>query len=281
MVYVVDTVDTGRDLLQFIVSYLPEKGQGCNLPTLLERQSALDEPLLELDFSTRFSATGVKSMNWRGRRIVLVGHSLGANASAMAVTSLPQLFEAVIFVDPLLVHPHVNRGPKSFALVASAVGRRDRWNTRAEAHALFLEKANFFGRWQSDVLDRYVDFGLEEDESGFKLKCDRLHEASVFADPFERPSLGYVRLRDLKAGRSDKKSSIPQFRTVYAGRDQSLISEKEMRLQIKELKSSSEMVRIEPSGHLVVQEDPERLSQHLARFLDEFELASGPVRGKL
>ncbi|KAH9814654.1 hypothetical protein DFH28DRAFT_894230 [Melampsora americana] len=98
--------DTSRDLLQFIISYLPERENGMNrLPMNLSKQVLNQSSLLNLDSKSSFSLTHTKPIHWRGRKICLIGHSLGGNASALAVSSLPELFNSVIFVDPVIIPP--------------------------------------------------------------------------------------------------------------------------------------------------------------------------------
>jgi hypothetical protein len=144
------------------------------------------QDLLLLDESKRSSrstkATSTLPQNpirWRGRRIVLIGHSVGAAGMIYTASTFPQLFETLIIVDPTIFPKDVMREPFTLALTAGAVIRRDNWSSRGEARSLFQKNKGFFGKWHPDVLNGFVDFGLREARDGksVSLKVDKMQEA--------------------------------------------------------------------------------------------------------
>ena len=99
-----------------------------------------------------------------------VGHSLGAVATMMAARKEPQRFRALALIEPVFLPPHVLQAirahPKLAAerpFVLSALRRRDRWPSRADAFARFREIADEivalarFGR-DHDVEMRFIEF---------------------------------------------------------------------------------------------------------------------------
>ena len=117
------------------------------------------------------------------RTIIGIGHSLGSAALASAVATKPNMFHSAIFVDTTMLpttQPRYNHDKTG--LTAGALVRRDNWEGgREEAAAAFRRNKGFFGRWDPDVLDRYVQFALHEDASigpkAVSLKCRRETEA--------------------------------------------------------------------------------------------------------
>ncbi|KAG0140140.1 hypothetical protein CROQUDRAFT_674802 [Cronartium quercuum f. sp. fusiforme G11] len=271
-----DWADHARDLLQFIIAHLPEAkaAKTESLPKLLKRQVSPDDPLLQLnDFPSSPVTSRViqNGLSWRGRQIGLVGHSLGGCASALAATTIPQLIKLVILIDAVII-PSVLINEEYLSRNASLSAlRRDRWKARAEAHDSFIRKTEFFGRWDPAVLERYVNFGLTELDDELRLKCDRLHETSVFADPLYRPAIAFRRLQSLEKSQELKpfiREHTPKIRYVFPGPGRSVIEETFLLKHIQE--KNSEVMRINEAGHLIVQECPLALSKCLARFLEEF-----------
>lgn len=145
------------------------------------------EDMLSLDLSKHSSRNSQGSAQigkenigrWRGRRIILIGHSVGAAGMIYASSTFPQLFESLIAVDPTIFPKEYGREPFTLALTAGAVIRRDRWSSKEEARNLFRKNKGFFGKWDQRVLDGYVDFGLRKapDGQGVTLKVDKMQEA--------------------------------------------------------------------------------------------------------
>lgn len=262
--------DTSRDLLQFIISYLPEftNAQGKkSLPRMLTEQALKDKSILTLD--SRPSTTNPS--NWRGRRICLIGHSLGGNATALALTSTPELINSAILIDPVIIPPlQTDMDTERIAKFRTSlsVHRRSTWKTRDEAKQSFLKNQNFFGRWDPNVLNRYLQFGLyEKSHQEIGLKTEPSQESLVFADPFDHPRLAYQRLKHLMNSSGMQR---PKVRFIYADENQSAIPEPILKVYIDELKKqNAKVVRIKDAGHLIVQELPEKLADCVGWFLEE------------
>ena len=111
-----------------------------------------------------------------------IGHSLGGGSLAFAASSIPSLFDSVIFVDPVIKPPTGSySGPKTLA--EGALRRKDFWPSREVAKEMFLTK-KFFQVWDSRVLDLYLEFGLKEVENGVTLTMNKEDESvSAYLPP--------------------------------------------------------------------------------------------------
>jgi pimeloyl-ACP methyl ester carboxylesterase len=122
--------------------------------------------------------------------VVVVGHSLGGVLSLMAAADYPELFRALVLLDPV-----VFSGVRSVAwglakrfgrthrmpLLAGALRRREFWPDRETARRSWQGKPAFSG-WTSGAFDAYIEAGLEEDggAGGVRLRYPKAWEARIF-----------------------------------------------------------------------------------------------------
>ncbi|KAH0831137.1 hypothetical protein J3R83DRAFT_13707 [Lanmaoa asiatica] len=165
----VDWLDNSRDIANFLLHYLPEEVEARVLPTRLSRLPA--------------SVTKVRGEHgYCTRELVVVGHSFGGCTSLRVAFDLPKLFSSFVLVDPVIHRPHTRRPGYLHQMVLNAFTRRDRWSSREEALQLF-QKSTFFGAWDPDVLQLYVDHAVINDsEGGVRLKMSGLQEGLSFAN---------------------------------------------------------------------------------------------------
>lgn len=106
-----------------------------------------------------------------GRRVALVGHSLGGFLSLMTACRRPDLAAAVVLLDsPLLTgwRAHSVHVAKLSGLIRrvspgrTSHKRRMHWPSAAAAHAHFAAK-HAFARWDPRVLADYIAAGTEPD----------------------------------------------------------------------------------------------------------------------
>ncbi|MBW0533050.1 hypothetical protein O181_072765, partial [Austropuccinia psidii MF-1] len=150
---VFDWSDNARDILHFILSYLPHHQSAQSvLPKVLPRLNQFNPSFLLLD---NCPPSVILPHKFRNRRLGLVGHSLGGCTAALAATSLPELFSIVILVDPVIGPKHHDFTNNAQKLASSAVIRRDQWKNSSDALNRMKAKLDFFGRWNPMVLERY------------------------------------------------------------------------------------------------------------------------------
>jgi pimeloyl-ACP methyl ester carboxylesterase len=108
---------------------------------------------------------GFNAQGWRN--IVAVGHSFGGIASMLAAIRQPDLFKAVILLDPTIVPPHViemimeaKRQGISIPIATGAMRRRREFASVDEAYTNFRSKAIFAG-WSDEALHLYAEYGTQ------------------------------------------------------------------------------------------------------------------------
>ena len=110
----------------------------------------------------------------RGRKVHLVGHSLGGYLSLMAACKRPEIAASVVLIDSPLVAGWRAQSVQAMK-VARLMGRvspgkvsqtrRHHWPSAEDAHRHFAAKATF-ARWQPEVLADYIACGTEPDPAG-------------------------------------------------------------------------------------------------------------------
>ncbi|CAE6436645.1 unnamed protein product [Rhizoctonia solani] len=160
--------DHARDLLNFLINFLPESiepGQiESNLPQV-PNQSALRR----------------RERGFADRRIIGIGHSFGGCTVARAAIDSPILFSSIILVDPIIYPLYAIRNYSADFLAEGALTRRERWPDREIAKSNFL-KSPFFRAWHPDVLADHVKYGITEEGEGVRLKCSGFQECITFLE---------------------------------------------------------------------------------------------------
>lgn len=193
----VNWADHGRDILNFVISYIdanPSSGDSSRIAGL-EPADDVDSTLLKLDNLPTISpgAASPLQRKYRDRLIVGIGHSLGGGGTAFAATACPSLFSSVIFLDPVLVAPHHPRRTTR-PLAGGALVRKQKWKSREDALAGFRKKA-FFNAWDDEVLRGYCEFGMRDLPDGsVALKTTARNEAVSPSLPMDNFSSLTIRL---------------------------------------------------------------------------------------
>ena len=122
--------------------------------------------------------------------IVGVGHSLGGVLTMWTAIRRPDLFRAVVLIDPVILPPdqlrllrlmHLVGLHRRLPLVQATLRRRRSWPSR---HACFEHLAGkpFFADWPAASLDAYVTSGTQERPDGqVELIYPPEWEAHIFA----------------------------------------------------------------------------------------------------
>lgn len=98
---------------------------------------------------------------------------------AFASSASPFLFSSIIFCDPVLPWPTLDRSVRG--LTTGAIVRREEWSSTEEAREGFLKKA-FFRQWDSRVLDSYCTHGVKAVASGGAALKTRARDEAVSAE---------------------------------------------------------------------------------------------------
>lgn len=121
--------------------------------------------------------------------IVAVGHSLGGVLTLWAAVERPDLFRAVILIDPVILPPHWllalrlaravgmhSRTP----LVRSTLRRRRNWPDEQACFDHYRRKP-LFARWSDEALWDYVRAATRKVSGGLVLRYPPEWEAHIFA----------------------------------------------------------------------------------------------------
>ncbi|KAG1731189.1 Alpha/beta hydrolase family-domain-containing protein [Suillus paluster] len=241
-----DWLDSTRDIVHFLLHYLPEDASSKALPTHLD---LLPETISEYRKTKGFSS----------RSLVSVGHSFGGCCLIPAAVNFPALFSSMVLVDPIIVQNH--NGPPNTVRLYVTLARRDRWPSREEA-LRSLKTSPFFAGWHPDALRLYVAYGLCEDSrGGVKLKMSSLHEALVFAG-----RIGSFEAWELL----EKVDERIELHWVVPGKpeDKGFKGEEATRIRVWRRPANSSNVVIHSAGHLIPQESPEELAREISAFLE-------------
>ncbi|MEW5986737.1 MAG: alpha/beta hydrolase [Chloroflexota bacterium] len=208
------------------------------------------------DMMRFFDEAGLKDL-------IGIGHSLGAVTTMYAAVQRPELFRALVLIEPVFLPPAVlqfvpeNLTPdqlEHFPLVRAAMRRKNGWGSRHAAFARFRRKA-VFERWSDAALWDYVNYGLRQDGTGqFVLEFAPEWEARIYALPPR-----------------DVWQVIPQVKqptlAIRAAETDTLQPAAWQLWQT--LQPQAQFVEIPHTGHLLTMEDPWAVGRVVLKFLQE------------
>ncbi len=124
------------------------------------------------------------------RQVIGVGHSLGAVTTMMAAGQEPDLFRALVLIEPVFLPPQILNAiaaqpdlAENMPLLPVTRRRRTHWPDRQSAFEHFRRKP-VFGRWSDEALWDYINHGLHETDQGeVTLAFRREWEAEFYARP--------------------------------------------------------------------------------------------------
>jgi len=252
--------DHARDILNFILHFLPEKVTSSALPTRL--------PRIPLQVSEAREKRGLSD-----RQLVVIGHSFSGCATVLAAQSNPAPFSGLVLVDPVIVPSSFPQTERIRQLIGNALTRRSVWPSRDEAYSL-MRKSSFFGSWDPDVLRDYVDYALVEDSGGrVRIKCTNIQEAAVYADS-DRRNEAWSALRQIDK-RIAMKWILPSYET-------SIVQSYELAQEaVWRRPENATNAVISTGAHLLIQDSPRQVAQEVHKFLLLLQSNNAFVRSSL
>ncbi len=137
----------------------------------------------------------------RGRKVIGLGHSLGAVLTFQAALQRPELFEQVIMLDPPMIMGkeaamlHIAKLLKlkavdSMSPASLSLRRRDHWDSREQAAELLRPKG-FYKDFDPACFQAYIDYALTQDRirGGVELTISKMDEVNIFRT---NPSLWWL-----------------------------------------------------------------------------------------
>lgn len=114
---------------------------------------------------------------------LIVGHSMGATVSAIAVADYGLQPRGLILIEPILLPDRFYRMKpdiKSHPLASKSIKRTNNWKDEDDAWSYLKSKALFAG-WDERVLQMYHKYGMQKQKTGnLQLTCSPESEAAMF-----------------------------------------------------------------------------------------------------
>ena len=196
--------------------------------------------------------------------IVGVGHSMGGNLTLWASISRPDLFRAVVLVDPVILPPAWLWMAQLFRwlgfrrklpLVRGALRRRRTWSSRQACYERY-RRVPFFADWPDASLRAYVEAGTRERADGqVELAYPPEWEAHIFATV-----------------PADIWRAVPKLRApalVIRG-ERSDTFRPESQARMERLLPQARYVVIPDAGHLAPMERPAEVGAAIRDFLTTY-----------
>ena len=117
------------------------------------------------------------------RALVGMGHSFGGILTLKIAAKYPELFDALVLLDPIMMPEEFMAMSKDMPnpLAAKTRVRRNNWTSKQEAMDYFRSKSAY-KNWSDESLRNFVNEGLlESSEGGLSLKCPPAVEADIFS----------------------------------------------------------------------------------------------------
>lgn len=195
--------------------------------------------------------------------IIGMGHSFGAVTTYIAAAKYPQLFSAIILIDPSILP---RRRLLWFAalrmlglagnrqLAQSARRRRKTFQGKSEALKRFTSGRGIFSSWSKEFIEAYLECGLlEKDSETAVLKCDPELEAQIFESvPHD-------------VWRYAKRIACPVLAIRGAHSDVFTV---ESAGRLKRIIPDYELVTIADAGHFVPMGKPEKCARIITEFIN-------------
>ncbi len=192
-------------------------------------------------------------------QIVGVGHSLGAVATMFAALKQPNLFRALVLIEPVFLPPNLLEmaaanpvAAENMPFVQVARRRRYQWPDRQAAFEHFRGK-KVFARWSDEVLWDYVRAGLRDaEDGGVTLVYTREWEARFYGRPPLTVWQDIPRIKQptLAIRGSESDTLFPDAWQLW-----------------QDLQPEATFVEFSDVGHMLPMERPLQLAQHVHNFI--------------
>ena len=209
-----------------------------------------------------FAGDLIRTLDRRDQKPVIgAGHSLGAAVTMMAARQRPDLFSALVLIEPVLLPPALLQAARDYPREAQNIPiaqrarkRRHRWPNRRRAFERFRSKS-VFARLSDDALWDYVNYGLvEAPGGGVMLRFPREWEATIYGQP------------PLDIWETVPQLTLPTL-AIRGEHSDTVQDESWQRWQVQQ--PAARFVEIAGSGHLVPLERPQNVGQITRDFLHD------------
>lgn len=208
--------------------------------------------------------------------VIGAGHSMGAFVTLIAAARRPELFRALVLIEPpfllrrhrLGLHVFRRAAPQRLPLVGRTLRRREHWDSVEEAFRYFRNKP-VFRRIRDEVLEDYARHGTRLSPApaddpvrheGRALAFSKQWEARIYLSLTNHlPWLRRCRVPAVAVRGGDSDTLLP---TVWR--------------QWQRVAPSCRFLEIPGTGHLMPFEEPELSAQRIMDALDSLPLTPRP-----
>lgn len=185
----------------------------------------------------------------------VTGHSMGGTVITLCAASHNITPAGMILIEPIFL-PEIAYSSsitiEQHPLASKSINRRSSWNGRDEALS-YLKNKKLFSRWDSEMLDLYLRYGMTAGENGgLTLACSPRKEASLFMGGNAKNP--WPLLHEIKC---------PVL--VVEGE----ISENKLFIDLKKVASmfhNGSYVEVKDAGHLIPMEQPGTVTDLIKKF---------------
>ena len=113
----------------------------------------------------------------------VTGHSMGGTVLVLCAALHDFRPEGMVLIEPIFLPDYIyniKMTVEQHPLASKSINRRNEWDNIDEA-AMYFKNKKLFSRWDSEMLDLYIKYGICSDDRGkLKLTCHPKKEASHF-----------------------------------------------------------------------------------------------------
>ena len=122
--------------------------------------------------------------------IIAVGHSLGASSTILAAVKRPDLFKALVLIEPAMVNLSTSlllklmpkKAIHNTKLVKGTASKPDSWGAKEE-YGNYIKKFKGYHQFSNETFDAFMDHGIKKIENNYRLVFHKEWEAYNYTNP--------------------------------------------------------------------------------------------------
>ena len=205
----------------------------------------------------------VESQQVDANKIICLGHSFGGVISFIACCQRPDLFKALIMLDPpvlsgtnAMMLKLLKKTPwiDKFSPAGKSKNRRTQWPIGTDIASLFTRRS-LFKNFDSRCLDDYIKHGIKENNGQLELVFNAEVETNIF--------------RNLPCHLSNYKNKLTVPATLIYGKSTDVFPQHIFKRFVKLNKHIK--LQTTPGGHMFPLEQPENTAKLITEFINTLE----------
>lgn len=192
--------------------------------------------------------------------VIGVGHSMSGVALVMAAVKCPQLFRAIVLLDPVFLPPLYLAAAQlaqwlglqpNLRMVQGALKRQRNWASQEEAYQRFRGRS-LFARCSDELVRLYTQGMTRQNGHGIELAYPPEWEAQIFSVA--------------PLGEWDFLPELTVSTLVIAGSESDVFTARSIKVW-RSKRPDVPVIVVPDSGHLVPFEQPDTVASHVLDFL--------------